>query len=202
MSFKEGVQRIWKFLHEDSWQSWIVSIILIIVLVKGVFFPTLAWITGTQLPLVVVESCSMYHGQSFDEWWQDNSDWYESHNISYESYKSFSLKNGLNKGDIVFVWGKSNYKLGDIIIFNAQAQHPLIHRIIEENPFATKGDHNSDQLRTNNNGNRIDETDIARENILGKAVGKIPYLGWIKLIFFEPFKDKSERWFCSVKQNI
>jgi hypothetical protein len=138
----------------------------------------------------------MYHEDNFDEWWNNNSPWYEARGITKNKFKSFSLYNGLNKGDIVFAWGKGEFHQGDIIIFNAQTQHPLIHRIIMEKPIATKGDHNKDQLTRANNVNSIDETNISKNDIYGKAVLRIPYLGWIKLIFFEPFRSQDQRGFC------
>lgn len=200
MSMKRAIKKAWKFLNEDSWQSWVVSLLLMIGLIYFVFFPLLSFITSTSLPLVVVESCSMYHEASFDDWWFKNSQWYEENGITKLEFESFSFKNGLNKGDIIFVWGRGDYDLGNIIIFQpnieAIARHPIIHRIISQNPTETKGDHNSKQLVTNNNVQRIDETNIPDENIIGKAVFKIPLLGWIKLAFFEPFRPAEERGFC------
>src|SRR3989344_6864517 len=197
MSFKDSLRKFWNFLKEDSWQSWIVSLVLLIILIKFVLFPTLSFITSSPLPLVVVESCSMYHKSSFDDWWVNNFEWYENHNISNFQLKSFSFKNGLNKGDIIFVWGRSSYNLGNIIIFtpnsDSSAHHPIIHRLISTTPLETKGDHNSAQLTPNNNRQKIDETSIQKENIIGKAVFKIPILGWIKLIFFEPFRPADQR---------
>ncbi|MEK6892996.1 MAG: hypothetical protein AABX07_02225 [Nanoarchaeota archaeon] len=196
MQLKKELKKFWAFLQKDSWQSWIVSIILIIVLVRGIFFPILSFATGANLPLVVVESCSMYHETNFEQWWEKNSQWYEPKGIDKEKFKSFILKGGLNKGDIILVWGKSDYRIGDILIFNAQTKHPLIHRIVSETPLSTKGDHNSEQLTKENNAQGINEINIDKQTIIGKAVGKIPLLGWVKLIFFEPFRPSSERGFC------
>jgi signal peptidase I len=163
-------------------------LILIIVIIKFIFFPLLSLATGTSLPLVVVESCSMYHESGFDSWWGQNAAYYESKNINESEFSSFSLKNGLNKGDIIIVNGAKNPEIGDIIIFNAnsdsKALHPIIHRVISENPLGTKGDHNFDQLAPGNNVQNIDERNIKQEQVVGKAVFKIPYLGWLKLIFF------------------
>ncbi|MDO8508723.1 MAG: hypothetical protein Q7S27_03505 [Nanoarchaeota archaeon] len=189
MSFAYKIKKFWEFLKKDTWQSWIVSIILIIIFIKLIFFPLLSFLTQSPLPLVVVESCSMYHESSFNEWWERNSEWYESKDITKENFASFSFKNGLNKGDIILVTGKNKYSEGDIIIFTAPTQHPIIHRIISTDPISTKGDHNSDQLSI--------EKSIQQANILGKSTLKIPLLGWIKLIFFEPFRSKNERGLCN-----
>jgi len=188
MSFRYQLKKFWNFLQKDTWQSWIVSIILIVLFIKIIFFPSLSFITQSPLPLVVVESCSMYHESEFEEWWDKNSEWYKSLDLTESEFKSYNFKNGLNKGDVILVTGKKNYEIGDIIIFNAQAQHPLIHRIVSLNPISTKGDHNSNQLSI--------EKEIEKQNILGRAAFKIPLLGWIKLIFFEPFREASQRGLC------
>src|SRR3989344_3722102 len=104
------MKRFWKFLNEDTWQSWLISLALIILLIKLVFFPLLTLFTGSQLPLVVVDSCSMYHQGNFDDWWFRHSTQYENLNIEKETFESFPLKNGFSKGDIMFVWGRSEIK--------------------------------------------------------------------------------------------
>ena len=187
---KERLKRFWEFLKKDTWQSWLVSIILVVIIIKFIFFPVLSLITGTPLPLVVVESCSMYHESTFEDWWSKNSDWYETRGVMKQDFQQFPMKNGLNKGDIIFVWGYSNYTVGDIIIFNANTRYPLIHRIVSLDSLSTKGDHNSDQIRAL-------ETNISKDAVVGKAIVKIPLLGWIKLIFFEFSKDPSQRGICA-----
>ncbi len=182
------IKRFWAFLHEDTWQSWFISLILIFIIIKFIFFPALSLITGSPLPLVVVESCSMYHETNFEDWWSKNSAFYADFNITKTEFKSYMLNNGLNKGDIVFVIGKDKYEKGDIIIFQAGAKYPLIHRIIKDSPISTKGDHNSGQLSI--------EQNIPQNVIIGKAVAKIPLVGWLKLISFEYQKSPNERGLC------
>jgi signal peptidase I len=197
MPIKERLKRFWEFLKEDSWQSWLVSLVLIIVIIKFIFFPVMSAITGTALPLVVVESCSMYHESNFDSWWSQNAAWYESKNISKVDFEQFTMHNGLNKGDILLVTRAKQPKEGDIIIYNANANHPLIHRVISLEPLQTKGDHNTAQLVPGNNKFNLDETNISSSQLVGKASLKvIPLLGWVKLIWFEPSKPANERGFC------
>ncbi len=187
----EAVKKFWQFLRKDTWQSWLVSLILIVVIIRFIFFPVLGAITGTPLPLVVVESCSMYHGTNFDSWWDQNAAWYESKGITKTDFQSYSMKNGLNKGDIIFVWGKGEVEKGDIIIFLGGLKYPIIHRIVTDNPIGTKGDNgrtNADQLNL--------EKNIPENAIIGKAVGKVPFLGWVKLIFFEGKRSPEQRGFC------
>ncbi len=190
MSIKENLIKFWRFLKEDTWQSWIVSLVLAIIVIKFILFPLLSLITGSSFPLVVVQSCSMYHESSFDKWWEENGQWYESRNIAKEEFKTFSFKRGLNKGDIIIVTGYLKYNKGDIIIFNAGTQYPIIHRIVTINPTSTKGDNNQGQF---SNGL---ESDIEDDKILGKSFIKIPLIGWIKLIFYEPFRNPKERGLC------
>ena len=86
---------------------------------------------ATPLPLVVVESCSMYHNTNLDNWWTSNAPWYQGQNIEREDFDEFPFKNGLNKGDIILVSGRADYDVGGIIIFESSFRFPLIHRVID-----------------------------------------------------------------------
>ena len=57
--------------------------------------------------------------------------------------------------------------------------------IDENNIIQTKGDHNQAQLTASNNLYRTDETNINQDQLIGKAILRIPYLGWIKIWFVE-----------------
>lgn len=201
-SFFNGLKKFWNFVwNGESFLSWIVFVLLAFIIIKFIFFPALTLATGTSLPLVIVESCSMYHDNSnFNQWWTENGKWYEDRNISKEQFEKYNLKNGFAKGDIFLVTGfkEDNIKIGDTIIFSSgNAQRPIIHRVVSLNPIETKGDNNDRQFTRNNNGERIDETNISQDKIIGKtSVIRIPFLGWAKLIFFEPFRAKSERGLC------
>jgi hypothetical protein len=122
---------------------------------------------------------------NFNEYWEICGNWYEERNVSKNEFSDFTLKNGFKKGDIIIVWGRFTPKVGDIIIFNAigNAPRPIIHRIVnidENGIIQTKGDHNNGQLE-GNNVYGTDETHITKDKIIGKAVFKIPYLGWVKI---------------------
>lgn len=183
-----ALKSIWEYMKKDTWDSWLVSLVLIFIFIKFIFFPLLSLATGTSLPLVVVESCSMYHLDNFESWWDRNGIWYEEKGISKSEFESYRFKNGLNKGDIILTWGHSDYQKGDVIIFNANAKYPLIHRIISDAKISTKGDNNLGQLDV--------EKNIEPEQIIGKSVLRMPLIGWLKLIFFEPFKPADQRWLC------
>jgi signal peptidase I len=124
----------------------------------------------------------------FDKYWSVCGNWYQDKNISKEQFSKFTLSNGFRKGDVIIVWGRFTPKIGDIIIFQpnsgSTAPRPIIHRIVKINgdgTFQTKGDHNGEQLTVSNNNNGIDETHISENQIIGKAIIKIPYLGWPKI---------------------
>jgi len=213
----ENIKKFWNWVwNSDSMLSWIVALVLIFIFVKLIFFPGLSLIFGTTLPLAGVESSSMDHqivgtdgryslcGNVYDStnkdyvnyerYWDECGDWYEAHDISKEEFSKFSLSNGFAKGDIIIVWGRFVPTVGDIIIFQANrdssAPRPIIHRIvnIEDGFIATKGDHNSEQLVKGNNLFNTDETTITQDRIIGKAVMKIPYLGWPKIWLVEGLK--------------
>jgi len=189
---------LWK---DDSLKGWIFSIIFLFIFIKFIFFPTLSIITGTSLPLAIVESCSMYHNgnllSNYDNWWDRHESKYSKYEIEKQEFKDFIFKNGFNKGDILFVIraNPEKLKIGDVIIFNADKKNPVIHRIIEikdnngEYSFSTIGDNNNGQLSV--------EKNIKQEQLIGKAVFKIaPYMGWGKLIFFENQRPQNEKGFC------
>jgi len=184
-------KKFWVFLKKDSWASFAVTLLLAFVIIKFVFFPGLSLITGTGLPLVIVESCSMYHHDAgFDNTFE--SDVYEDYGLSLADTDNWIFQNGFNKGDVIFVVGAKNVEVGDVIIFNGGAQHPLIHRVVEvDDGYATKGDNyktNAKQLSM--------EKDISEEQVIGKALFKVPFIGWAKLIFFEASRSPHERGLC------
>lgn len=207
-SAKKFFKKTWFLLWKDnSFKGWIFSLIIIFILIKFVFFPILTLMTGTSLPLAIVESCSMYHSgdifSSFNSWFQGHDIKYSSLNITKQQFSKFSLSNGFSKGDILFVVGvkPQNIKIGDVIIFNSPSQStPVIHRVINitnENGiyfFSTEGDNNNGQLQPPFSS--VDETHINQDQVIGKADLLIaPYLGWIKLVFYE--SQNPDKGFCS-----
>ena len=203
-NLKYYLKKFWNFFwKDDSIWGWIFSLVIIVVFIKLIFFPFLNLVTGTALPLAIVESCSMYHDGNLlsntNVWFENNKDKYETYSITKNDFADYSFKKGFNKGDILFVLGASPKKLkvGDVIIFQANQANPVIHRIVEINTdsngkrtFSTLGDNNPRQHQF--------EMSITEEQIVGKSVIRfVPYAGWGKLIFFELRKDPSQRGFCS-----
>ncbi len=127
-------------------------------------------------------------GINFDKYWSTCGNWYASRNITKDEFQGFSFRNGFNTGDIMVLYGEdpTKIKLGDIIVFSTSTRpDPIIHRVVkitkDQNTnlliFATKGDHNED---TNT---MVNEGMITQDRYIGKAVFRIPYLGWIKIGF-------------------
>jgi len=190
MEEENYLKRFWRFLKKDTWQSTIVTLLIAFVVIKFIVFPLLSFATGTVLPLVIVESCSMYHSGS----WEDifASGIYNPYNLGVGDAQKWSLGNGFTKGDIIFVVSAENLEVGDVIIFNGGQANPIIHRVIdiqENGGVTTKGDHNNGLLSV--------EKRISQEQILGKAVFRVPALGWVKLIFFDWMKPAGERGLCT-----
>jgi len=188
---KESLKKVWDFLQGDGWPSFVVVLILAFIIIKFIFFPGLSLLTGTSLPIVIVESCSMYHqhaglGEIF------KSPVYNNFGITLNDTKNWDFKNGLTKGDVIFVVAPKHLKIGDIIIFNGGVSHPIIHRLIKVgDTYETKGDNyrtNSRQLPS--------ERNIKKNQIIGKALFKVPLVGWLKLIFFEGSRIPEERGLC------
>jgi len=180
---KTAARKAWHFVWEgEGWLSWVVDIVLAFVLIKFVVYPVLGLVLVTSHPIVAVVSGSMEHDGSFDSWWQSQKTLYDGYNITKEQFAEFSYKNGFNKGDLMILYSKKNIKVGDIAVFNSDGKFdPIIHRVVAitekdgKKYYFTKGDHNL--------GIASFEQNIPEEKIIGKAIIRVPYLGWIKIGF-------------------
>ena len=94
---------------------------------------------------------------------------------------SESMVPTFEKGDLAIVSGiDKDVSVGDIIVFDiGMRDYPIIHRvynIAKNGDIQTKGDNNAYEdpwlLRT-------------KETIHGKAIFRIPFLGWIKVLAVE-----------------
>jgi len=207
--FKKKVKAYWKkfwFLlwKDDSLKGWIFSIVFLLLFIKLIFFPGLSLLTGTKLPLAIVESCSMYHEDNlfsdFDEWFERHEQKYERKRVDYEEFLEFPFKKGFNKGDILFIVGTSaeDLEIGDVIVFQGNQKNPIIHRIIDKKVSDTDNRTYFSTIGDNNNGQLDSEDRIYESQIIGKAAFRLaPYVGWGKLIFFEFSRHPLERGFCS-----
>ncbi len=202
MSNKKSLKQLWKktwyFIWEDdSVWSWIANIILAFVLIKFIVYPVLGFTLSTGYPIVAVVSGSMEHDGNFDEWWSSyaicgnerctQKEFYADLGITREEFEEFPYKNGFNTGDIMILYGTkpNNFEVGDVLVFKSNRPDPIIHRIIRINKtsekyiFMTKGDHN---IRSIDN-HMLDEVLIKEDQIIGKAVFRVPLLGYVKIGF-------------------
>ncbi|KKK50055.1 hypothetical protein LCGC14_3128860 [marine sediment metagenome] len=107
---------------------------------------------------------------------------------------SGSMRPNLLEGDLLFLKGKDpalikngtlNGKEGDIIVFDARElpgwmappSEPIVHRVIAKKYdngwfFLTKGDANPSH----------DSSWIPDSRVIGVVVGRIPYIGWVKIL--------------------
>lgn len=190
---KGVLKKIWHFIWEDNsiW-SWIANIVLAFVLIKFIVYPSLGFLLHTTHPVVAVVSDSMKHYSGFDEWWDNADKWYIANGIKKENFKTFPLRNGFNRGDIMVLKGKKaeDIKIGEVVVFWSARKDPIIHRVVKkwkENGkyyFQTKGDNyktNANQIKSP----FLDETRISEEQIVGNEVLRIPFLGYVKIWFVE-----------------
>ncbi len=238
---KQQLRTLWKktraFLADDSSiLSWLVNLLIAFVVIKFIIYPVLSLLFGSTLPVVAVVSSSMDHGavdgticgkradsvHGFDEYWNQCGGWYEARGITKAEFSEYPFRRGFDKGDIMVLVGpsRSEIKQGDILVFEAQQQYPIIHRLVNVTTVdgeiirSTKGDHNADQIseymvasalgasRCHTKGmpapcpigepvtritpgavRVIDETYITDDQVIGKAVLRVPWLGWVKIWF-------------------
>ncbi|MFH1590128.1 MAG: signal peptidase I [archaeon] len=190
MTWKQTLKKTWHFIwHEDSVLSWVVNIILAFILIKFIIYPGLGLVFGTPYPVVAVVSSSMEHDGDFYEWWNVQEDFYLKNNITDIDFRLYPFVNGFNKGDIMVLLGTKPEKIeiGDVIVYQAKKPYPIIHRVINirdtggELYFETKGDNNQFQIRSFD----LDEKNVSSDQYIGRAVFKIPFLGYVKIWFVE-----------------
>lgn len=98
-------------------------------------------------------------------------------NIEIRIVQSGSMEPAIKTGGIVVIKPTSSYKVGDVIMFgqDTSASIPTTHRIVADEVrngvffYTTKGDANPSQ----------DPVPVSHEEVLGKVVLSISYLGYI-----------------------
>lgn len=196
------LKKVWKFIwHSNSLLSWVVNVIIAFILVKFIIYPGMGMILGTTHPVVAVVSCSMEHNKAdercsfnhlnFNEWWSNDKQWYLDNGIEKEQFMAGTMRNGFNKGDIIFLKGSDNIKIGDVVVFRGNSKNPIIHRVVNKfdedskQYYQTKGDNNPSSYEN------LGETKIAEDELIGKAVFRVPVLGWVKILFTEIINFKN-----------
>lgn len=212
-NFLKKLKDFWNFLwHDDSLLSNILLIIVLFLFVKFILYPFIGFLFATKYPIVSVVSGSMEHKASydkfsdsyvicgkyfnepfdadFDTFWKYCGYWYENKNISKEEFYNFPFKNGFDKGDIMFLTGRGDIKIGDVIVFMSESNVPIIHRVVNITKtsygtfYTTKGDHNPDSIKSFS----LNEVNIPKSRVIGKAWFRIPKIGYVKIWFSELFK--------------
>ena len=206
-----NLKKFWRFLwHDESLASYVLNLVLAFVIIKFLFFPGLSFLLNNDYPVVAIVSGSMEHKitdhricdkfvvdvknkrLSFQEFWDFCGDYYEKDfNITKEQFSSFDYNRGLYIGDVMVLYGRdpAKIKVGDILVFEPGdrdwflSHGPVIHRVVEKwqddvgkYHFKTKGDHNKDSSTMNNF-----ESDIPEERVIGVAVVRVPFLGYVKI---------------------
>ena len=200
----EQLKKLWKktwyfIWDDDSIYSWLVNVVLAFVLIKFIVYPVLGLLLQTNYPIVAVVSSSMEHDSNFDDWWQSRalcgeqlcsqSEFYALFSITKERFLEYRYKNGFNRGDIMILYGSKpdDLEQGDVLVFKAARPDPIIHRIVQKTytnegyVVQTKGDHNAKSINTPD----LNEIVITEQQLIGKAIVRIPYLGYVKIWFVE-----------------
>ncbi|XP_038699770.1 signal peptidase complex catalytic subunit SEC11A-like [Tripterygium wilfordii] len=105
---------------------------------------------------------------------------------------SGSMEPGFKRGDLLFLnMGKEPIRAGEIVVFNLEGRDiPIVHRVIEvherkdtgEVDILTKGDNNP----VNDRGMyAYGQLWLQRQHVMGRAVGSVPYAGWMTIIMTE-----------------
>lgn len=105
---------------------------------------------------------------------------------------SGSMEPGFRRGDILFLhMGNAPVRAGEIVVFHIDGRDiPIVHRVIKvhqdrdtgEVEVLTKGDNNyGDDRLLYAQGQMW----LNRQHIMGRAVGFLPYVGWVTIIMTE-----------------
>ncbi|KAK4785967.1 hypothetical protein SAY86_002656 [Trapa natans] len=105
---------------------------------------------------------------------------------------SESMEPGFKRGDILFLhMSEDPIRAGEIVVFNVDGRDiPIVHRVIKvherldtaEVDLLTKGDNNYEDDRLLYAQGQVW---LHRHHIMGRAVGFLPYVGWVTIIMTE-----------------
>ncbi|XP_059635086.1 uncharacterized protein LOC132277287 [Cornus florida] len=103
-----------------------------------------------------------------------------------------SMEPGFKRGDILFLhMSKDPIRAGEIVVFNVDGREiPIVHRVIQVHErqdtgavdVLTKGDNNFGDDRVLYNHGQLW---LHQDHIMGRAVGFLPYVGWVTIIMTE-----------------
>uniref|UniRef100_A0A0C9QSP2 Signal peptidase complex catalytic subunit SEC11 n=1 Tax=Wollemia nobilis TaxID=56998 RepID=A0A0C9QSP2_9CONI len=105
---------------------------------------------------------------------------------------SGSMEPGFKRGDILFLhMNKAPIRAGEIVVFHVDGREiPIVHRVIKVHERADTGEVEVLTKGDNNFGDdRLLYADgqlwLQKQHIMGRAVGFLPYVGWVTIIMTE-----------------
>uniref|UniRef100_A0A0D6R6T3 Signal peptidase complex catalytic subunit SEC11 n=1 Tax=Araucaria cunninghamii TaxID=56994 RepID=A0A0D6R6T3_ARACU len=105
---------------------------------------------------------------------------------------SGSMEPGFKRGDILFLhMSKAPIRAGEIVVFHVDGREiPIVHRVIKVHERADTGEVDVLTKGDNNFGDdRLLYADgqlwLQKQHIMGRAVGFLPYVGWVTIIMTE-----------------
>ncbi|KAG8652059.1 signal peptidase complex catalytic subunit SEC11A [Manihot esculenta] len=103
-----------------------------------------------------------------------------------------SMEPGFKRGDILFLhMSKDPIRTGDIVVFNVEGRDiPIVHRVIEVHE---RRDSRDVDILTKGDSNDVDDRFLYKygqnwlnpQHITGRAIGFLPYVGWVTIIMTE-----------------
>ncbi|KAK1272579.1 hypothetical protein QJS04_geneDACA020623 [Acorus gramineus] len=105
---------------------------------------------------------------------------------------SESMEPGFQRGDMLFLrMTKEPIRAGEIVVYNVDGRPiPIVHRVIKIHEHRDTGEVD---VLTKGDNNLVDDRSLYahrqlwlhRHHIVGRAVGFLPYVGWVTLIMSE-----------------
>ncbi|KAJ6732132.1 SIGNAL PEPTIDASE COMPLEX CATALYTIC SUBUNIT SEC11 [Salix purpurea] len=105
---------------------------------------------------------------------------------------SGSMEPGFKRGDILFLhMSEAPFRAGEIVVYNVEGkQIPIVHRVIEVHEQENSG---KVYILTKGDANPADDRSLYAygqnwlkpQQIMGRAVGFVPYAGWVTIIMTE-----------------
>ncbi|MBE5730003.1 signal peptidase I [Candidatus Parvarchaeota archaeon] len=180
----ESTSFLKKMLLGENIYSLIFYLVIFYVLLAYVIFPATYTFTPISDVSAVISS-SMVHQQP-----QINVTyygWLQSHGFNMSQVAEWPFPNGLPLGSLVVAYKvpANDIKIGNIIIYRADVNGEyidVIHRVINETVvngvyhFTTKGDANPYPLSF--------EYNVPYNEVVGKVVLSIPYLGYPRYLVY------------------
>ncbi|GLJ24659.1 hypothetical protein SUGI_0471460 [Cryptomeria japonica] len=105
---------------------------------------------------------------------------------------SGSMEPGFKRGDILFLhMSKAPIRAGEIVVFHVDGREiPIVHRVIKVHERQDTGEV---EVLTKGDNNKVDDRVmyangqlwLQKHHIMGRAVGFLPYVGWVTIIITE-----------------